>query len=256
MNTADSPRAPMQSDTVFNAEDAKDNISDLMTILEGHDAWMREQSNTTSTRLNALNQATKQGDRLRTMLHTQLTNSPSRQQYELVIALKTDFLKAIARIQDEMVSAHSASAQSHSLEDAKRHAQSLQSKLDVAQRTIAHQSSRIDEDEGQIHALQLENDRLSRLKDLLMQQQDAMNQRLSAHKGKEQQIPELRADVERLTTELSEQQTRMDALNSEKRSIEALQTSMVPRETLTEVEEALRLSQSAQSANESKQSES
>ncbi|ETO17711.1 viral A-type inclusion protein, partial [Reticulomyxa filosa] len=70
--------------------------------------------------------------------------------------------------------------------------------------------------EEQLKKLQSDNDRLVRLKDLLMQQQDNMTQRLSEMKGKDARINELREETERLKKEHT---VRLDELAAQKQTL-------------------------------------
>merc|ERR1712130_841878 len=93
----------------------KDNMTDLLTQIEGHNIWITEQFKLTQSRLNAFSQAIKQCDRLKQMLENQMDDVPTQQQYELILYEKNDFLKAVSQIQDDLVS----STTGQSLDDSK-----------------------------------------------------------------------------------------------------------------------------------------
>lgn len=220
-----SPTSAVMADEseLFNAEEAKDNITDLLTQIEGHDMWIQEQCSSTESRLRAYQQAMKQGGRLREMLESQSSATPSQQQYELILSLKSDFLKAIARIQDDLVSSQTGG---QSLERSKQQIHSLQQRLQEMEFKAQQQGIQREQYEHQIEQLRVENERLQRLKDLLMQQQDAMNQRLSQQKGKDQAIADLTASKEDLNHRVEVLIQEKETLNNNfKLQIESLSTS-------------------------------
>merc|ERR1712232_293699 len=85
----------VQTDIIFNAEEAKDDISDLMTQIEGHDMWVKEQLTSTEARLKAYQRCGKQADRLKQMLNNSVDEMPTEQQYRLICEWKDDFLKSV-----------------------------------------------------------------------------------------------------------------------------------------------------------------
>ena len=161
--------------SVFDPTMAQDKITDWLTEVSGHELWLKEQLTTTKQRYGSYENCLRQANRLKGLLESQSGEAPSQQQYELIEALKNDFGKAVSKIQDDLFSNQSG----QSLEAMK---QSIQQYMDANQElnnALEASKAETKQHKDELANLRDENERLERLRDLLMQQQDNFTQRLS-----------------------------------------------------------------------------
>ena len=161
----------------FNAEAAQDRITDWLTEVSGHELWLKEQLSDTKQRYGNCENCLRQADRLKKSLELHSSDVPTQQQFELVEALKHDFGKAVSKLQDDLVINQQSGNQS--LEQMKKTIQHYMDQNQELANEIEKLNNKNKMQFDDITNLRDENERLERLRDLLMQQQDNFTQRLS-----------------------------------------------------------------------------
>lgn len=174
-----------------------DKLSNLKLELDEREKWIKDQFETANTRKTKCEQCLKSAGRLKNLLNVKNANF-SENQLILINTMRQSFKKDIVKLQEDLIQNNNNNTNMQSLIQSQKQIKELMNQNQNINFELMNKKKEINNYVNEIEKLRNDNEKLLKLKDLLIKQNENMTSKISQNNGKDEALTKLQNEIQTL----------------------------------------------------------